>query len=243
MACGKGDRRGQGRRAGAAPALWATSAPVTTYGFVSFSARCAAGGMVVCAITPVEIPDRMTEERPATGATAREGLPWLPALAFFLVLTAYYVIRPVRDQLIGAVGSTALPSFYLAVFVVTLLLAPLFGYMVSRFGRARLLAYSYSFFIACLLAFVPAFLAQDRIGARNLGIVFFVWTTVFNVFVVSLFWSFMADIYDSVRARAVFPIIAMGGMGGALFGPVVPSTLVSVVGVAPLLVVSATMLS
>ena len=185
----------------------------------------------------------MTPERPATGATAREGLPWLPALAFFLVLTAYYIIRPVRDQLIGAVGSTALPSIYLAVFVATLLLTPLFGYTVSRFRRAPLLAFSYSFFIACLLAFVPAFLAQDRIGARNLGNVFYVWTTVFNVFVVSLFWSFMADIYDSVRARAVFPIIAMGGMGGALFGPVLTSTLVSLMGVASLLVVSACMLT
>jgi ATP:ADP antiporter, AAA family len=185
----------------------------------------------------------MTDTRPATGATAREGLPWLPALAFFLVLTAYYIIRPVRDQLSGAVGSTALPAFYLATFAATLLLTPLFGYMASRFRRAPLLAWSYSFFIMCLVAFVPAFVAQDRIGARNLGIVFFVWTTVFNVFVVSLFWSFMADIYDSVRARAVFPIIAMGGMGGALFGPVVTSSLVSVVGVAPLLVVSAAMLA
>jgi AAA family ATP:ADP antiporter len=166
----------------------------------------------------------------------------LSALAFFLVMTAYYIIRPVRDQLSGAVGSQSLPLFYGAVFVVMLLIMPVFGALVARFPRRQLLGWSYSFFILCLLAFVPAFMAQDRIGARELGVVFFVWVSVFNLFVVSLFWSFMADIFDSVRARRVFPLIALGGMAGAIFGPAVTKLLVVAVGIAPLLVVSATAL-
>jgi len=165
--------------------------------------------------------------------------PMLSALAFFFVMTSYYIIRPVRDQLSGAVGSQSLPLFYGAVFVVMLLLTPVFGMLVARFRRRRLLGWSYSFFIVCMLAFVPAFVAQERIGARELGVVFFVWVSVFNLFVVSLFWSFMADIFSSGQARRVFSLIALGGMGGAIFGPLVTKLLVQLIGVAPLLLVSA----
>jgi len=174
--------------------------------------------------------------------THRDATPVLSALAFFFVLTSYYIIRPVRDQLGGAVGSTQLPLFYAATFVAMLVLTPMFGALVARFPRRRLLGWSYSFFLICLLAFVPAFLAQDRIGARALGAVFYVWVTVFNVFVVSLFWSFMADVFDSRRAREVFPLIALGGMAGALLGPTITAVFVGVIGVAPLLLVSAAML-
>ena len=180
---------------------------------------------------PVSLPRQAIVEQ----ATA----PMLSALAFFFVMTSYYIIRPVMGQLSGAVGSQSLPLFYGAVFVVMLLLTPLFGVLVARFRRRQLLGWSYSFFILCLLAFVPAFMAQERIGARELGVVFFVWASVFNLFVVSLFWSFMADIFSSGQARQVFSLIALGGMGGAVFGPLVTKLLVQLIGVAPLLLVSA----
>jgi AAA family ATP:ADP antiporter len=167
----------------------------------------------------------------------------LSALAFFFVMTSYYIIRPVRDQLSGAVGSQSLPFLYGGVFVVMLLMTPLFGALVARFPRRQLLGWSYSFFIVCLLGFVPAFMAQDRIGARELGVVFFVWVSVFNLFVVSLFWSFMADIFSSGQARRVFSLIALGGMAGAIFGPLVTKLLVHLIGVAPLLLVSSVSLT
>ncbi|HZX71064.1 MAG TPA: MFS transporter [Rhodanobacter sp.] len=183
----------------------------------------------------MSLPRPVTEEQAAA--------PFLSALAFFFVMTSYYIIRPVMGQLSGAVGSQSLPLFYGAVFVVMLLLTPVFGMLVARFRRRQLLGWSYSFFILCLLAFVPAFVAQDRIGARELGVVFFVWASVFNLFVVSLFWSVMADIFSSGQARRVFSMIALAGMGGAVFGPLVTKLLVQVIGVAPLLVVSALALS
>jgi AAA family ATP:ADP antiporter len=185
--------------------------------------------------TPVNSP------RPAAANEGAASI--LSATAFFFVMTAYYIIRPVRDQLSGAVGSQSLPLFYASTFAVMLLLTPVFGALVSHFPRRRLLGWSYSFFIACLFAFVPAFMAQDRIGARQLGVGFFIWSSVFNLFVVSLFWSFMADIFQSVQARRVFPLIALGGMAGAIFGPLVTKALVQVIGVAPLLVVSAVALT
>lgn len=172
-------------------------------------------------------------------ATEQAHASVLSALAFFFVMTAYYIVRPVRDQLGGAVGSQSLPLFYGVVFLVMLLLTPLFGMLVARFNRKQLLGWSYCFFVLCLIAFVPAFVAQDRIGARQLGVVFYVWVSVFNLFVVSLFWSFMADIFDSLEARKVFPLIALGGMAGAIFGPIITKLLVQLIGVAMLLVVSA----
>jgi AAA family ATP:ADP antiporter len=167
----------------------------------------------------------------------------LSALVFFCVLTAYYIIRPVRDQLSGAVGSISLPLFYGATFVAMLALTPVFGMLVSRFPRRKLMFWSYSFFVACLIAFVPAFIYQQEIGARLLGTVFFVWVSVFNLFVVSLFWSLMADVWSSTQARRLFPLIGMGGTVGALAGPALTSLLVGVIGDASLLAVSAFLIS
>jgi AAA family ATP:ADP antiporter len=161
---------------------------------------------------------------------------------FFCVLAAYYVIRPVRDQLTAAVGSTALPIFYAATFVATLALAPLFGALVARFSRRRFVPIVYLFFIAGMIAFIPLFNAQDSIDARLLGTAFFVYGSVFNLFVVSVFWSFMADLFDAEQARRLFPIIALGGAIGAIVGPALTKTLVFVVGVPGLLVVSAFLL-
>lgn len=172
-----------------------------------------------------------------------EGAPLAySSLAFFLILTSYYIIRPVRDQLSGAVGSVALPLFYAGTFVAMLVLTPVFGWLVSRFVRRRLLIWVYGFFIACLLAFVPAFMAQQDIGARTLGVVFFTWVSVFNLFVVSLFWSLMADLWTPEQARRLFPLIAFAGMLGALAGPPLTRAFAAWLGVAPLLAVSAVLL-
>lgn len=175
-------------------------------------------------------------------ATGRRGAVAAAALAFFCVLAAYYVIRPVRDQLAGATGSVALPWFYGATFLAMLAVAPLFGWLASRLRRRTLLVASYGFFMACLVAFVPLFAQQARIGARALGIGFFIWVSVFNLFVVSLFWSVMADLFDRVRAPRAFALIALGGAFGALAGPLLTTSLVGVLGVAPLLAVSAGLL-
>ncbi|MFI4970902.1 MAG: NTP/NDP exchange transporter, partial [Lysobacterales bacterium] len=161
---------------------------------------------------------------------------------FFCVLAAYYVIRPVRDQLSAAVGSTALPLFYAATFVATLALTPLFGALVARYRRSVFVPIVYLFFIAGMLAFIPLFQAQDAIGARLLGSAFFVWVSVFNLFVVAVFWSFMADLFDAEQAHRLFPVIALGGTLGAIAGPALTRTLNAAVGVSGLLIVSSTLL-
>lgn len=171
-----------------------------------------------------------------------------PALAvslayFFLVLTAYYVIRPVREQLAAAVGSTQLPWFYGATFLATLALTPLFAWLVSRYRRRIMVPVVYGVFILCLLGFVPFFAEPTLLGPRVLGTVFFVWVSVFNLFVVSVFWIFMSDVWDPSQARRLFPLIGFAGTAGAIAGPTLTRSLVGVIGVAPLLVVSAALLA
>ena len=161
---------------------------------------------------------------------------------FFCVLAAYYMIRPVREQLAAAVGSMHLPVFYGATLVAMLALAPLFGWLVSRFPRRIVVPLVYLAFIACLVAFVPLFAQPGLLGPRVLGTVFFVWVSVFNLFVVSVFWIFMSDIWVPSQAKRLFPIIAVAGTAGALAGPALTRSLVTTLGVAPLLLVSASLL-
>lgn len=161
---------------------------------------------------------------------------------FFCVLAAYYMIRPVREQLSAAVGSTQLPWFYAATFVATLVLTPVFAALASRWPRRVLVPMVYLFFIACLLAFIPAFTSVGLLSPRALGMVFFVWVSVFNLIVVSVFWIFMSDIWSLEQSKRLFPIIAVAGTLGALAGPALTRSLVNVIGVAPLLLVSASLL-
>jgi AAA family ATP:ADP antiporter len=161
-----------------------------------------------------------------TGAKAHER----PALAlafvyFFALLASYYMLRPLRDQFSAAVGSTNLWPFWTGTFIATLALAPVFGWLVARFPRERFMPVVYGFFILCLFAFVPAFRAQAQIGPRLLGIVFYIWVSVFNLFVVSVFWSYLADIFDSDQAKRLFPVVAFGGSAGAIVGPIIAKAL------------------
>jgi len=161
---------------------------------------------------------------------------------FFLVLAAYYVLRPVREQLSAAIGVQALLPFYSATFVVTLILTPVYGWLVANFPRKRFVPLVYLFFIANLLAFIPAFQAQGTVAPEILGAVFFVWMSVFNLFVVAVFWSFVADIFSATQAYRLFGIIALGGTLGAIAGPLLTKNLVHVIGIAPLLGVASALL-
>ena len=185
--------------------------------------------------------------RPFAQLTGVERHEW-PALIlafvyFFLVLSAYYVLRPIREQLTAASGSQVLLSFYTATFITTIVLTPIYGWLVARFPRKRFVPLVYIFFILNLLAFIPAFNAQDVANVRILGQVFFVWLSVFNLFVVAVFWSFVADIFSAQQAYRLFGIVALGGTLGAIAGPLLTKALVHVIGVAPLLGVSAALLA
>lgn len=162
----------------------------------------------------------------------------LSFMCYFCVLGAYYVIRPIRDQLAVEVGSVELPWFFAATFLATLLLTPLFSLTVSRWPRHIVIPTIYMFFIACQLGFIFLYYNPHALSLRAFGMLFFVWVSIFNLFVVSIFWSFMDDIWGALQARRLFPIIGIGGTLGAILGPLITASLVEILGSALLLLVS-----
>jgi len=144
----------------------------------------------------------------------------LPAVAwafayFFLLLCSYYILRPVRDALAVEAGAQALQWLFTATFVAMLALVPVFGWPSARLPRTRLLPAVYGFFVVNLLLF-----------ALSLPpLVFFVWLSVFNLFAVSVFWSYMSDIFDTAQAARLYGAIAAGGSCGAIAGPLLAALL------------------
>ncbi|MGI9222661.1 MAG: NTP/NDP exchange transporter [Woeseiaceae bacterium] len=142
---------------------------------------------------------------------------------FFCVLSSYYVLRPVREMHAVGSGSNTIPWLFTATFVVMLLATPVFGWITSRFPRRQFLPWVYLFFIINILIFWGVFSVYAKEGQDHiwLGRIFFVWLSVFNLFVVSVFWSFMADIYSREQGRRLFGVIASGGsIGGLIFAGV-----------------------
>lgn len=162
-------------------------------------------------------------------------------LYFFCLLCSYYIIRPVRDEM-GIIGGVEnLQWLFTATFLVMLAIVPLFGLVSSRYPRRRLLPGVYLFFIANLLLFYLLFgMEEQRIWTAR---IFFIWVSVFNLFVVSVFWSFMADLFSNAQGKRLFGLIAAGGSLGAVAGPAFTAHLTDVIGVTQLLLVSAGLLA
>jgi AAA family ATP:ADP antiporter len=184
---------------------------------------------------PESLIDRLLAVRP----NERLALLWSFAY-FFTLLSSYYILRPVRDEMAIQGGIQNIPWLFLGTFVAMLATVPVFGWLTSRFSRAQFLPWVYLFFAANLLLFFTAFrmLPENDWTARA----FFIWLSVFNQFVVSVFWAFMADIYSREQARRLFGVIAAGGSAGALVGPACTAALAPQLGPQNLLPVSAALL-
>ena len=138
---------------------------------------------------------------------------------FFTLLAGYYVLRPLRDQMGIAGGVRNLPWLFTATFVTLLIAQPIYGWLVAKLPRARFIPIVYHFFVADLAVFwlLLALNVAPVIVAR----VFFVWVSVFNLFAVAVFWSFMADLFTAEQGKRLFGFIGAGGTAGALLGPVI----------------------
>jgi AAA family ATP:ADP antiporter len=159
---------------------------------------------------------------------------------FFCLLCSYYVLRPVRDEMgiQGGVGN--LHWLFTGTFLAMIAMVPLFGWASSRFPRRMLLPVVYLFFASNLLIFYG--LMESGVGQARVAQAFFIWVSVFNLFVVSVFWSFMADLFRNEQARRLYGFISAGGSTGALAGPLITATLAPAIGPANLLPLSAMML-
>ena len=159
---------------------------------------------------------------------------------FFFLLAAYYVLRPVRDEMGIAGGVRNLPWLFTATFFVMLAVVPIFGAMVARIPRRRFIPLVYHFFVANILVFW--LLLTFKVAMNDTAKVFFVWISVFNLFAVSVFWSFMSDLFASEQGKRLFGFIAAGGSAGALLGPTIAVWLAEPIGRANLLLIAALLL-
>jgi ATP:ADP antiporter, AAA family len=159
---------------------------------------------------------------------------------FFCLLAGYYVLRPLRDEMGVAGGVRNLPWLFTATFIVMLAVVPVFGAMVARMPRRLFIPLVYHFFVANIAVFW--LLLTLDIGKVHVARVFFVWISVFNLFAVSVFWSFMADLFTSEQGKRLFGFIAAGGSAGALLGPAVTVGLAVPLGPVNLLIVAALLL-
>ena len=161
-------------------------------------------------------------------------------LYFFCLLCGYYILRPVRDEMAIEGGVQHLPWMMTATFLALLAVTPVFGWLSARFPRRRLLPIVYLFFGANLLLFYV--LMRTGIHPEWVARAFFVWLSVFNLFVVSVFWSFMVDLFSTEQGKRLFGMIAAGGSAGALLGPSVTVVSTYFFPIANLMVMSAAML-
>ena len=167
---------------------------------------------------------------------------FLGFIYFFLILSSYYVIRPIRDDF-GVVGGVEnLPLMFTATLLVMLIANALFSSLVARFSRRRFIPIAYRFLIANLLIFFVLLLVISKAHQVWLGRAFFVWTSVFNLFVVSVFWAFMVDVFNTDQGKRLFGFISVGGTLGAIVGAALTATLVRKVGTLYLLLIAAVLL-
>ena len=167
---------------------------------------------------------RLTRWAEFLGAEREELVPLAWAFAyFFCLLCGYSILRPVRDEMAIEGGLTNLPWMMTGTFVTMLCVTPLFGWLSARCSRYRLLLTVYTFAITNLLVFYAVMTSQ--VSPEWVARGFFVWLSVFNLFIVSVFWSFMADLFTPEQGARLFGTIAAGGSSGALLGPLLTTGL------------------
>lgn len=167
------------------------------------------------------------------------GWAWL---YFFCVLSSYYVIRPIRDEVGVATGVENLSWLFMGTLVGMVLFNPPFAALVSRLPRRQFIRYTYRFFMSNLVVFHLAMHFAPEANQIWIGRIFFIWVSIFNMFVVSIFWATMVDLFTRGQGKRLFGFIAAGATIGAIVGSSMTATLVGVLGTANLLLVSAVLL-
>lgn len=167
-----------------------------------------------------------------------------PALAgfalFFCLFCGYFMLRPIREAMGIQAGVEHLQWLFTATFVVMLVAVPLLGWLNSSVPRVQFLNWVFGFFSLNLLLFAVTFaLADDSVWlARS----FYVWISVYNLYVVSVAWSLMADVFDGNQARRLFAFIAAGASVGGLIGPLISALTIGLIGTPGLTLISAVLL-
>ncbi len=161
---------------------------------------------------------------------------------YFFVLASYYILRPIRDEVAVFSGVRTLPFLFTGTLILMLLAHPPFAALVSRLPRKRFVSITYRFFAANLLIFFALLKWAPESANIWIGRSFYWWVSVFNLFVVSVFWAFMADVFRNEQGKRMFGFMAMGGTLGAVVGAATTASLVELIGPVYLILISVSFL-
>ncbi|MGE3332474.1 MAG: NTP/NDP exchange transporter [Rhodospirillaceae bacterium] len=156
---------------------------------------------------------------------------------FFFVLGSYFAVRPVRETIATLLGRAYVADLWLYTAAFSIAIVPAFGWLVARVRRGLLLPWIYGAVAIIFVAVGLVFRADEN--SRAVGAFFYVWISVLNLMLVSLFWSFLLEIFSSVQAKRLFGFISAGGTAGALMGPIVTRFAVDSVGNSGILFIGA----
>ncbi|RZV38289.1 MAG: MFS transporter [Chromatiales bacterium] len=158
----------------------------------------------------------------------------------FVLMSAYFILRPVRDSLSSNWTDEQLSWLWTSTFFVSLIAVSIYGAVISRL-RLRVIVPSVYVFFA--LTFVAFYVAGRTLGENDLvNRAYYVWLSVFSLYHLSVFWTFMSGLYNKEQAKRLFAVIAMGATAGALIGPILPTFFADEIGNLNLLLIAAVLL-
>lgn len=173
-----------------------------------------------------------------TQILAHERRPVFLAFACnFLLLASYYILRPVRDTVATVFGADQLQLLFTGTFIGTLIAAPIYAWLAARVRLNRLLPGVFWFWLANVLLFQVLF--KTAPGNRWIGGAYYVWFSVINLFMISVFWTLMSELFSAAQATRLFALIAAGGSVGAIAGPLVVRLAVHALGLDGMLTIAA----
>ena len=162
---------------------------------------------------------------------------WLACLCSFVLLGTFYILRPLRDTVATVLGADQLQRLFTGTFIGTMLASAIYTALASRIRLTRLLPGMFWFWLANVLLFEVLFRVAP--GNRWIGGAYYVWFSVVNLFMISVFWSLMVDVFSASQATRLFALIAAGGAVGSITGPLLTRVLVHPLGLSGMLAVAA----
>jgi len=156
---------------------------------------------------------------------------------FFFLMASYFILRPLRDTMGTVYGVAHLQELFTGTFLLSFVVAPVFAGLASRIRLAVFLPWVYGFIAISMLLFYVLF--QRDANDRWIAAAFYIWLSTFNLLIISVFWSVMADIFSSAQAKRLFGFIAAGGSIGTISAPAFITLFVNVVGTNALFLISA----
>ncbi len=163
----------------------------------------------------------------------------LSMLFFFFLFGSYSIVKPVRDAMGTVYGMSHIQELFTGTFIASFIFAPIYSGLASRIKLSTFLPWVYGAVAISILVFYGLFVTAHEDQDRSVAAAFYIWVSTFNILIISVFWTFMADIFSRTQAKRLFGFVAAGGTIGGIVGPAIATFLVKSVGNNNLMLISA----